>query len=290
MHEFSEFRGSFEEYLEQYLTELPTVSLLKEAMNYSALDGGKRIRPLLIYAGGQLSNAKQEKLFPIAAAIEMIHCYSLVHDDLPAMDNDDFRRGKPSNHKAFDEATAILVGDALLTESFALLSNSGCYPPLTTVKLIQMLSKASGALGMIKGQFLDMQAEHQPITLEELEEIHNHKTGALIQASILMGYIVGEQNSPKLLENLTEFSQKVGLMFQIQDDILDATSSVEILGKSIGKDEAQKKATYVNLLGIETAQSYMDQLTSEALELLIPFGKSAEPLKTLTYYVIERQN
>lgn len=289
-NEFSQFREDFENYLAQYLKELKVPERLKEAMAYSALDGGKRIRPLLVFAGGKLSNTKDECLYPISAAIEMIHCYSLVHDDLPAMDNDDFRRGKPSNHKAYDEATAILVGDALLTEAFSLLANNAYFSAEITLKLIQMLSKASGALGMIKGQFLDMQAEQKPTTLDELKEIHNHKTGAIIQASILMGYIVGEQSSPKLLENLTDFSQKVGLMFQIQDDILDATSSAEVLGKSAGKDAAQEKATYVNLLGIKTAQNYLAELTEEALQLLTPFGSSAELLKTLTHYVIERRN
>lgn len=284
------FKESFENYLNQYLEDLPTVPLLKEAMCYSALDGGKRIRPLLVFAGGQISGAQNEKLLPIAAAIEMIHCYSLVHDDLPAMDNDDFRRGRPSNHKAFDEATAILVGDALLTEAFALLAHNEHFAPDTTIELLKILSKASGAQGMIRGQFLDMQAEQQPITLAALQEIHNNKTGALIKAGILMGYLAGANTASESFNRLSDFAQKVGLMFQIQDDILDATSSADILGKSAGKDAEQEKATYVNLLGIETAQSYMNTLTAEALALLAPFSNDAEPLKQLTYYVIERQN
>lgn len=285
-----QFREEFECYLAKNLDQLVTVPLLKEAMSYSALDGGKRIRPLLAFAGGQLSGASNQSLLPIAAAIEMIHCYSLVHDDLPAMDNDDFRRGKPSNHKAYDEATAILVGDALLTEAFSLLSHDNNFSAETKIKLIQILSKAAGAKGMIKGQFLDMQAEQKPITLEELQEIHNNKTGALIQASVLMGYLAGDNISEESLEALAVFSQKVGLMFQIQDDILDATSSSEVLGKSAGKDAEQKKATYVNLLGIETAQEYMQKLNAEALSLLAPFQTNADSLKALTLYVIERQN
>lgn len=285
-----QFREEFECYLAKYLNQLTTVPLLKEAMSYSSLDGGKRIRPLLAFAGGQLSGASNESLLPIAAAIEMIHCYSLVHDDLPAMDNDDFRRGKPSNHKAYDEATAILVGDALLTEAFYLLSHDDNFSAETKIKLIQTLSKAAGAKGMIKGQFLDMQAEQKPITLEELQDIHNNKTGALIQASVLMGYLAGDNISEENLEALAIFSQKVGLMFQIQDDILDATSSSEILGKSAGKDAEQEKATYVNLLGIDTAQEYMQKLNTEALSLLAPFENNADSLKSLTLYVIERQN
>lgn len=285
-----QFREEFEGYLAKYLEQLSTVPLLKEAMEYSALDGGKRIRPLLTFAGGQLSGASNQALLPIAAAIEMIHCYSLVHDDLPAMDDDDFRRGKPSNHKAYDEATAILVGDALLTEAFALLAHDENFTAETKVELLKMLSTASGALGMIKGQFLDMQAEQKPVTLEELQEIHNNKTGALIKASILMGYIAGQNQSTESLQSLSSFSQKVGLMFQIQDDILDATSSSEVLGKSAGKDAEQEKATYVNLLGIETAQDYMQKLNTEALALLTPFQTNAGPLKALTLYVIERQN
>ncbi len=285
-----QFREEFECYLAKNLDQLVTVPLLKEAMSYSALDGGKRIRPLLAFAGGQLSGASNQSLLPIAAAIEMIHCYSLVHDDLPAMDNDDFRRGKPSNHKAYDEATAILVGDALLTEAFSLLSHDNNFSAETKIKLIQILSKAAGAKGMIKGQFLDMQAEQKPITLEELQEIHNNKTGALIQASVLMGYLAGDNISEESLEALAVFSQKVGLMFQIQDDILDATSSSEVLGKSAGKDAEQEKATYVNLLGIETAQEYMQKLNAEALSLLAPFQTNADSLKALTLYVIERQN
>ena len=285
-----QFREEFECYLAKYLDKLSTVPLLKEAMEYSALDGGKRIRPLLAFAGGQLSGARNQALLPIAAAIEMIHCYSLVHDDLPAMDDDDFRRGKPSNHKAYDEATAILVGDALLTEAFALLAHDENFTAETKVELLKMLSTASGALGMIKGQFLDMQAEQKPVTLEELQEIHNNKTGALIKASIMMGYIAGHNQSQESLQSLATFAQKVGLMFQIQDDILDATSSSEILGKSAGKDAEQEKATYVNLLGIETAQDYMQKLNTEALALLTPFQTNADPLKALTLYVIERQN
>lgn len=285
-----EFREAFECHLAQYLDQLPTVPLLKEAMSYSALDGGKRIRPLLVFAGGQLSGADNAALLPIAAAIEMIHCYSLVHDDLPAMDDDDYRRGKLSNHKAYDEATAILVGDALLTEAFALLAHADVYSAEQKVELFKLLSTASGALGMIKGQFLDMQAEHQPITLEGLQEIHLHKTGALIQASILMGYCVGPQFNHAAFDQLAIYAQKVGLMFQIQDDILDATSTAEVLGKSVGKDAAQEKATYVNLLGIETAQDYMNQLTAEALSMLKPFDAAADALNTLTHYVIERQN
>lgn len=285
-----QFREEFECYLAKYLDQLSTAPLLKEAMSYSVLDGGKRIRPLLAFAGGQLSGATIQSLLPIAAAIEMIHCYSLVHDDLPAMDDDDFRRGKPSNHKAYDEATAILVGDALLTEAFSLLSHDNNFSAETKIKLLQILSKASGARGMIKGQFLDMQAEQKPITLEELQEIHNNKTGAVIQASVLMGYHAGNNISEESLEALAVFSQKVGLMFQIQDDILDATSSSEVLGKSVGKDAEQEKATYVNLLGIETAQEYMQKLNTEALSLLAPFQTNADYLKALTLYVIERQN
>lgn len=285
-----QFREEFECYLAKYLNQLTTVPLLKEAMSYSALDGGKRIRPLLAFAGGQLSGASIQSLLPIAAAIEMIHCYSLVHDDLPAMDNDDFRRGKPSNHKAYDEATAILVGDALLTEAFTLLSHDNNFSAETKIKLLQILSQAAGAKGMIKGQFLDMQAEQKPITLEELQDIHNNKTGALIQASVLMGYLAGNNISEESFVALTTFSQKVGLMFQIQDDILDATSSSEVLGKSAGKDAEQEKATYVNLLGIETAQEYMQKLNNEALSLLAPFQTNADSLKELTLYVIERQN
>lgn len=285
-----QFREEFESYLAKYLDQLPTLPLLKEAMSYSALDGGKRIRPLLVFAGGQISGANIQDLLPIAAAIEMIHCYSLIHDDLPAMDDDDFRRGKPSNHKAYGEATAILTGDALLTEAFSLLSHAPNLSAEKRLQLIQILSKAAGALGMIKGQFLDMQSEQKPITLEELQEIHNNKTGALIQASVLMGYSVGANVSNESFEKLTTFSQKVGLMFQIQDDILDVISSPEVLGKSTGKDAEQEKATYVNLLGLETAQAYMHTLNVEALELLTPFQDSADALKALTLYVIERQN
>lgn len=285
-----QFREEFESYLAKYLDQLPTLPLLKEAMSYSALDGGKRIRPLLVFAGGQISGANIQDLLPIAAAIEMIHCYSLIHDDLPAMDDDDFRRGKPSNHKAYGEATAILTGDALLTEAFCLLSHAPNLSAEKRLHLIQILSKAAGALGMIKGQFLDMQSEQKPITLEELQEIHNNKTGALIQASVLMGYSVGANVSSESFEKLTTFSQKVGLMFQIQDDILDVISSPEVLGKTTGKDAEQEKATYVNLLGLETAQAYMHTLNVEALELLTPFQDSADALKALTLYVIERQN
>lgn len=227
-------------------------SLLLKAMHYSATAGGKYIRPLLVYAAGYTFNVKKSYLDTIALAIELIHCYSLVHDDLPAMDDDDLRRGRPSCHRAFDEATAILVGDALQSCAFELLSHPSDMP--NQVAIINTLAKASGSAGMAGGQSLDMQSHDTNASIKTLETIHRLKTGALITASVRMGALASTQVSTTQLEHLELFSDNLGLAFQIRDDILDIESTEKDLGKSIGKDQSQHKATYPALHGFEASR------------------------------------
>ena len=241
-------------------------SRLHQAMQYSTLNGGKRLRPLLVYATGLSFGATLEHCDPSAVAIELIHCYSLVHDDLPAMDNDDLRRGNLSCHKAFDEATAILVGDALQSLAFEILSRSSDFP--YSLKLIHTLAQASGSLGMAGGQSLDMQATNQLIKLNELQTIHRLKTGALFNAAIRMGALIAGQTDPQLLKQLDEFAHHFGLAFQIRDDILDIESNAEQLGKSTGKDIAQDKATYPALLGLASAKLQLQQHKQHAYSII----------------------
>lgn len=242
---------------------------LHQAMRYACLGGGKRIRACLVYASGSLFHATLEPLDAAAAAVEMIHAYSLVHDDLPAMDNDKLRRGKPTVHIAFDEATAILAGDALQTQAYLSLLN--CFASdKTRIALLASLAEASGAAGMCGGQQIDMEAAHQSLDLNSLEILHSLKTGALIGASVRMGALIGNAN-PFELNTLNAFARTLGLAFQIRDDILDIEASSEQLGKTAGKDIEQNKSTYPKLLGLEQAkvllENYSDQMEAELSKL-----------------------
>jgi len=228
---------------------------LQDAMSYSMLNGGKRVRPMLVYAAAQAVGASMVHADIAAAAVEMIHAYSLVHDDLPAMDDDDLRRGKPTCHIQFDEATAILAGDALQTQAFQILSAP--IDGLTAqqqLTLVNTLAQASGAFGMAGGQSLDLEAVNQTVDLTYLENMHNHKTGALILASVLMGAHCGSTLSKDTLTSLTTYAKAIGLAFQVQDDILDVVSDTQTLGKTQGADAANNKPTYVSLLGLEGAK------------------------------------
>lgn len=264
---------------------------LQDAMSYSMLNGGKRVRPMLVYAAAQAVGASMVHADIAAAAVEMIHAYSLVHDDLPAMDDDDLRRGKPTCHIQFDEATAILAGDALQTQAFQILSAP--IDGLTAqqqLTLVNTLAQASGAFGMAGGQSLDLEAVNQTVDLTYLENMHNHKTGALILASVLMGAHCGSALSKDTLTALTTYARAIGLAFQVQDDILDVVSDTQTLGKTQGADAANNKPTYVSLLGLEGAKQKAHELHKAALDAIEPLGDKAGPLAHIANYIIERVN
>ena len=262
---------------------------LHEAMRYAALGGGKRVRPLLAFAAGELTCAAPEKLEITACAIEMIHTYSLVHDDLPSMDNDALRRGRPTCHIEFDEATALLVGDSLQTSAFELLSSQAISSPERQLEMIALLAHASGSRGMAGGQAIDLSSVGKTLNQPELELMHALKTGALIRAAVLLGALTGEALSVQERQNLDRFAKRIGLLFQVVDDILDCTASTATLGKTAGKDEAADKPTYVSLLGLEAARSYADELRSDALDTLAIFGQRAARLTQLADFICHRQ-
>ncbi len=257
-----------EEHLFRLVRDLKAPDRLKESIIYSIEAGGKRLRPILMIASYQaLSNANVEKVFTGANALEMIHTYSLVHDDLPAMDDDAYRRGKPTNHKMFDEATAILAGDGLLTYSFEVITNDPLLSSDEKVQLIQWLSRASGPTGMVAGQILDMEAENQQVALERLEEIHAKKTGELLSFSVQGGAYLGGATNEQL-KYLKTYAYYLGLIFQVQDDILDVTGDETKLGKKVGSDEGNLKSTYPKLLGLEGAIKQKELYQQKAREAL----------------------
>lgn len=264
---------------------------LHAAMRYSALDGGKRIRPLLVYAAGNALGCTLASLDPAACAVELIHAYSLVHDDLPAMDDDKLRRGKPTCHVHYDESTAILVGDALQSLAFQVLSDnhSDDVPASARLKMIQILARASGSRGMAGGQALDIDGVGSEMNLPELENMHIHKTGALIRASVQLGALTA-QASPSRSKQLDHYAKAVGLAFQVQDDILDISQDTATLGKTAGKDQAAKKPTYPKLLGLEGAREKARELLDEALDSLIDFDEKADHLRQLAHFIIGRNS
>lgn len=265
---------------------------LHEAMRYVCLGGGKRLRPLLMYATSEVLRLDAARVDAAAAAIEMIHCYSLVHDDLPAMDNDDLRRGRPTCHKAFDEATAILTGDALQTLAFEVLVRDDALQtePSVRLQLLHLLAEASGSLGMAGGQAIDLAATRQTLNLAELENLHIHKTGALIRASVLMVCALAPQLPDRQRVALDRYAKRIGLAFQVQDDILDETGDTNTLGKTQGKDQAANKSTFPALMGLADAQRYAQDLTDQALAELAPFGAGAEPLTHLAQLITARSH
>jgi farnesyl diphosphate synthase len=265
---------------------------LQEAMRYAALDGGKRVRALLVYAAGHLVEAPIERLDKIAAAVELIHAYSLVHDDLPAMDDDVLRRGKATTHIQYGEANAILAGDALQTRAFEVLATPGlCDDAAMQLILVQLLAHASGASGMCGGQVIDLSSTGQMIDVPALEMMHIMKTGALIRAAVLMGAYGGTEMLPDAaLEKLDHYAKTIGLAFQVADDILDAEGSTHDLGKTAGKDALQQKPTYVALLGLSEAKKRLEMLHGEALTAIEEFGVSAVYLRALADFIIKRQN
>lgn len=266
---------------------------LHKSMRYSVFAGGKRIRPILMLAacdavGGDISLA-----MPAACAMEMIHTYSLIHDDLPAMDDDDFRRGNPTNHKVFGEAIAILAGDALLTEAFILMSRvepSASLPPEAVLRVIQEISHCAGSHGMVGGQVVDMESEGKAeMDLATVQYIHTHKTGALIKASVKAGAILGGADETRLA-SLTTYGEAIGLAFQIADDILDIEGTTEEIGKDAGSDEARGKATYPAVMGLAESKKRAGELVDMALESLAGFDHRADPLRDIATYIVKRKS
>jgi geranylgeranyl pyrophosphate synthase len=264
---------------------------LHAAQRYAVLGGGKRLRPLLVYCTGEALKIPAAILDAPAAAVELIHSYSLVHDDLPAMDNDDLRRGQPTTHRAFDEATAILAGDALQVLAFSLLSRDRT-PGISAdarLKMIQILADASGTTGMAGGQAIDLAAVGRALTLEELEAMHRLKTGALIRASVMMAAACAKDLSSANWDALDGYAQDIGLAFQIQDDILDVEGNTEEIGKTSGADAARDKPTYPSVMGLETAKTRARELTLRASHRLASLGDGAKVLAWLASYVIKRR-
>ncbi len=281
-----------EKALDQHLpaaTVLP--QRLHQAMRHSTLNGGKRLRAILVYATGQALSIEAEHLDIAACSVELIHAYSLIHDDLPAMDDDDLRRGKPTCHIAFDEATAILAGDALQTLAFQLL----CQPQMAlkaehALKMIEALTHASGSHGMAGGQAIDLEATGKKLTLLELENMHIHKTGALIRASVKLATLSQPDLDPAIEQRLDHYAKCIGLAFQIQDDVLDEESNTDTLGKTGGKDRANNKATYPSLLGLNGAKEKALILHNEAIKSLELFDEAANPLRALSEFIINRHH
>ena len=291
LDDFSQFaRRRVDHYLTQHLDQYAPAAHLQDAMAYSLFNGGKRVRPMLTYATASLFDEINALTDASAAAIESIHAYSLIHDDLPAMDDDDLRRGKPTCHIQYDEATAILAGDALQTFAFELLSHSQHNNANLQLQLIQELIHASGRHGMVTGQMIDLASVGQSINKDALQQMHLHKTGALIRASIRMGAIsVGMKDAGKM-QQLDQYANAIGLAFQVQDDIIDITSDTTTLGKQQFSDEHANKPTYPKLLGLEGAQAFAHTLHQQALDAIAPFGKAAQPLVELANYIIGRNH
>jgi farnesyl diphosphate synthase/geranylgeranyl diphosphate synthase type II len=289
---FADFAQNCRQHVDQYLDvsfpENLDPTQLRSAMRYSLFNGGKRVRPILAYASALAINPEQNLrlIDPIAAALESLHSYSLVHDDLPAMDDDDLRRGKPTCHIAYNEATAILAGDGLQTLAFDYLSRTDL-PPDIQMELVKTLVAGSGVDGMVLGQAIDLSAVNQQLTLEQLENMHRHKTGALIRASVRMGAIAAGADKEQL-NKLDNYAAAIGLAFQVQDDILDVTSDTATLGKQQGADIAHNKPTYVSLLGLEAAREKAQTLYNDAINSLNGFDDSADHLRQLAAYIVER--
>ncbi|MEE9263168.1 MAG: farnesyl diphosphate synthase [Vicinamibacteria bacterium] len=269
---------------------------IHRAIRYSLFAGGKRLRPILALASAEAVGGREEDALPAAAALEMIHTYSLIHDDLPAMDNDDLRRGKPTSHVVFGEAVAILAGDALLTHAFQVLatasSNNG--PPDTSegarrLRAIALLAEAAGMNGMIGGQVIDLESEGKRVDERTLDRIHQKKTGALMEAAARLGAVMGDGDEDQI-ETLGRFGREVGLAFQIVDDLLDVEGDAATLGKSAGKDQRAGKATYPSVHGIENTRSRAKELAQRAVDLVTPFGPAGEPLVCLARRIVDRNS
>lgn len=278
----------FDEVMLQLIQEEDIPTELKQSMLYSLSVGGKRLRPLLVFAVLEAFGHHPKKGYKVAAAIEMIHTYSLIHDDLPAMDDDELRRGKPTNHIVYGEATAILAGDSLLTHAFKVIAEDHELTMPQRVQLVLELSKAAGPMGMVAGQILDMEAEDHPVTLDQLKQIHVHKTGRLIEFAIVAGALISEA-SETTIQTLRQFAYHIGLAFQIKDDILDVEGNTELIGKKVGSDAVNGKSTYVSLTSLKQAKEMLADEILAAQKLLENLPGSTELLKAITQYIQERQ-
>ncbi len=290
----AELQTRIEAYLDQVLAlPDPGTPRLREAMRYSALGGGKRLRPMLVYLTGEALGAPLEDLDVPAAAVELIHVYSLVHDDLPAMDDDDLRRGRPTCHKAFDEATAILVGDSLQAYAFELLAGDDTLSDAASalrLTMIRVLADRIGTRGMAGGQAIDLGAVGRGLSLAELESMHRRKTGALIEASVLLGAVAAGVRSGPRFDALRTLAAEIGLAFQIQDDILDVAGDAQTLGKATGADAAHNKPTYPSTLGLDAARARALDHEQRALAALDILGPSAQPLRELARLMVDRRS
>jgi geranylgeranyl diphosphate synthase type II len=298
-----EKRGLIDSYLESYFSIPSEPSVLHEAMKYSLFAGGKRIRPILALSSYEACGRDPKNIIPYASALELIHTYSLIHDDLPSMDNDDLRRGKPTSHKVFGEAIAILAGDALLTEAFLMLTHNSHSLPLvksgkdrlykeiklsSLIKVIREVSLSTGVHGMVGGQALDISSENSRPDRDTLTFIHLHKTAALITASVRMGGILADTDKYKL-RALTKYGENIGLAFQIIDDILDIEGTAEELGKAAGSDMKMRKMTYPALYGIKKSRQEAEDLISEAIDALVLFSSESDQLRSIARYLIQRR-
>ena len=292
--DFQAWMGSVQSRMEGVLARLlPAASVaptrLHEAMRYATLEGGKRVRPLLAFAAGELSGASTQRLEIAAAAVEMIHAYSLVHDDLPCMDDDVLRRGKPTVHVEYDEATALLVGDALQSLAFQLLSEHRLADePQAQLDMVNMLARAAGSRGMAGGQQIDLEATGKALEVPELELMHIHKTGALIRAAVRLGFSCGRISEPEQ-QKLDRYAKAIGLAFQVVDDVLDCDASTGTLGKTAGKDSRQGKPTYVSAMGLARAREHAEALRAEALGALEALGGRARRLAQLADFIVLRK-
>lgn len=263
--------------------------IIYEAMRYSVFAGGKRLRPVLMLMTCEMCGGDINEVMPFACALEMIHTYSLIHDDLPAMDNDDLRRGMPTSHKKFGEATAILAGDALLTKAFEVVSQYSGSETARAMRAINILAVSAGTEGMIGGQIVDMESENKTITLDELRYLHLNKTGAIIRSACAIGALMSGADETEI-QAVDEFAKNLGIAFQIQDDILDVEGTEEELGKPIGSDAEENKNTYVSLLGAEKSRELSLSYSEKAKKALETFGENAEFLRELTDYLTERKS
>jgi farnesyl diphosphate synthase len=294
MPDFANWSRTRQAEIERQLAEvLPSASVapqrLHDAMRYTVLGGGKRVRPLLAFAAGEVAGADSQRVCTAACAVELIHAYSLVHDDLPAMDDDDLRRGQPSCHREYDEATALLVGDALQSLAFEILSRPALLAdPPRQLAMIHMLAVASGSRGMAGGQAFDLAAAGKSLSLPELEFMHIHKTGALIRASVQLGAACGDPLPDRETGRLEHYANCVGLAFQVMDDVLDAESDSVTLGKTAGKDAVGNKPTYVTALGLNEAREHATRLKKEALDATASLGEKARRLAELAEFIVAR--
>lgn len=284
-------RKKINAFINEILNTAANPSRIVQAMHYSLMAGGKRVRPILCIAASEAVGGNADDVLPAACAFEMIHTYSLIHDDLPAMDNDDLRRGKPTCHVAFDEATAILAGDALLTLAFQILSSINLTNEKNSsnqLKVVHRISFAAGHTGMIEGQMRDIASEGTLLSLKELEDMHSLKTGALIEASIFSGAMLGG-GSPKQIDQLEIYAKNIGLAFQVTDDILNVEGDPAVMGKAVGTDNNRRKSTYPSIMGLNKSKEFAKELVHNALQALDDFDNNFNSLRAIGYYIIERK-